>query len=108
MPTGTRLYVGTEEGLYVYHSAADAWQEVNHGITSGLFWAMSGCPNQPERVSLKIVQQRRWRFDGDAEESGLELAEGVGAREDVDHVPVFGAVDGSSPQGRDQACANDR
>ncbi len=63
MPTGTRLYVGTEEGLYVYHSAADAWQEVNHGITSGLFWAMSGCPNQPERVFVATSRDGLHRTD---------------------------------------------
>lgn len=65
MTEGVRLYVGTEGGLYVFRATGDGWQEVNQGVTSGLFWAMSGCKSQPERVFVATSRDGLYRT-GDA------------------------------------------
>ena len=52
-------------------------QELGIGIREDAI----GRPDESERVALQILEQRRRRFDGDAEEGGLELAEGMAPRE---------------------------
>src|SRR6476620_10824249 len=63
MADKTRLYAGTQEGLFVYRQNGNGWEEVNRICPNNVLESISGCRNHPERVYAGVAYDGLYRTD---------------------------------------------
>jgi hypothetical protein len=61
-----------------------------------------GRPAQAVLVPLQLSEEAGWGVDRDAQQRRLQLLEGMGARQQLDHEPAGRPGQGATPQGRQQ------
>jgi hypothetical protein len=61
MSEGVRLYAGTQQGLIVWCSAANGWQEVARHFADGIIDSIHGCKQSPENVFVGVTHDGLYR-----------------------------------------------
>jgi photosystem II stability/assembly factor-like uncharacterized protein len=61
MSEGVRLYAGTQQGLSVWRSGVNGWEEVSRAFDDGIIDSICGCKKSPERVFVGVTHNGLYR-----------------------------------------------
>ncbi|HEX2229872.1 MAG TPA: hypothetical protein VHM64_22295 [Candidatus Binatia bacterium] len=61
MSEGVRLYAGTQEGLIIWRSTQNGWQEVARHFPDGIIDSIHGCAHSSERIFVGVTHDGLYR-----------------------------------------------